>query len=345
MAGLDEELVGINEIAEMAGRSRQAVSNWRARSSDFPSPVVELAAGPVFRRSQIRSWLRKRRVPMAYVFSTINLKGGVGKTTTTVAMAEFMSGVMGKRVLVIDLDPQTNATLMLIGEERWKRLNDDGHTLAQLFKDALEPDNKRFDFDATLQKGVSDVKEAHTIDLLPSSLDLIAAQDRLASMPPDPYYAVTPIQLLERAVKSHIEDYDVVIIDCPPSLGIITRNGLRISNGFLIPTIPDFLSTYGIDQIVDQVRKFSDAMGGERIEPLGIAITKRQANNLHDYTVKRLRDDEKMPPVFEAVIPQAVDFARAAEYQPTRRTLAAKWSRLRENYEALTKEVLSKLEG
>ena len=101
----DDELVGINEIAEIAGVSRQAVANWRKRSVDFPAPIAELASGPVFRRSHIRSWLRKRNVPMADVFSTINLKGGVGKTTTTVALAEFMSGRLKKKVLVIDLDP------------------------------------------------------------------------------------------------------------------------------------------------------------------------------------------------------------------------------------------------
>ena len=104
---------------------------------------------------------------MAHVFSTINLKGGVGKTTTTVAMAEFMSGVMQKRVLVIDLDPQTNATVMMIGEDNWRELNEREHTIARLFKDALDPDNKRFDFDATLQRRVSNVREARTIDLLP----------------------------------------------------------------------------------------------------------------------------------------------------------------------------------
>ena len=84
---------------------------------------------------------------MAQVFSTINLKGGVGKTTTTVAMAEFLSGAMGKKVLVIDLDPQTNATVMMIGEDRWRKLNEKKHTIARLFQDALDPDNKRFDFD------------------------------------------------------------------------------------------------------------------------------------------------------------------------------------------------------
>ena len=115
---------------------------------------------------------------MAHVLSTINLKGGVGKTTTTVAMAEFMSGAMRKRVLVIDLDPQTNATVMLIGEDAWRSLNEQERTIARLFKDAIDPDNKWFDFDATLQRRVSSAREADTIDLLPSSLDLIDVQDR-----------------------------------------------------------------------------------------------------------------------------------------------------------------------
>ena len=83
----DDELVGINEIAALAKVSKQAVANWRARALDFPKPIAELASGPVFRRSQVRSWLRKRKVPMAHVLSTINLKGGVAKTTTTIGLA------------------------------------------------------------------------------------------------------------------------------------------------------------------------------------------------------------------------------------------------------------------
>ena len=345
MPSLDEDLVGINEIAEMAGRSRQAVVNWRSRSSDFPSPVVELAAGPVFRRSHIRSWLRKRRVPMAYVFSTINLKGGVGKTTTTVALAEFMSGSMGKRVLVIDLDPQTNATIMMIGEDRWRDLNSEEHTLARLFKDALDPKNKRFDFDSTLQKGVSNVREARTIDLLPSSLDLIDVQDQLASISLGKFYSVNPTELLLRAVKPHLDDYDIVIIDCPPNLGIITLNGLRISSGFLIPTIPDVLSTYGIPQILSRVKDFSLEIV-ENIEPLGIVVTKYQANStVHRNTLDQLRGNGN-PPVFDTIIRQASQFASAAEYVG-KPTLKQKWGYqdLAERFEELTKEVLVKLEG
>ena len=344
MAELSEDFVGINEIAEMAGRSKQAVANWRIRNPDFPDPVAELAAGPVFRTSQIRSWLRKRRFQMVQVLSTINLKGGVGKTTTTVAMAEFMSGVMQKRVLVIDLDPQTNATVMLIGEENWRDVNGNEHTIARLFKDALDPDNKRFDYDATLQRRVSNVREARTIDLLPSSLDLIDVQDRLASIPSGRFYAVNPTELLWRAVKPHLGDYDVVIIDCPPNLGIITLNGLRISDRFIIPTIPDVLSTYGIPQIMSRVEQFSKEIA-EEIEPLGIVITKYQSNStVHRNTVDRLRANGD-PPVFNTVIRQANQFADAAEYRGEM-TLKQKWGYapgLAENLESLTREVASGL--
>ncbi len=178
---------------------------------------------------------------MAHVFSTINLKGGVGKTTTTVALAETFSAERRKKVLVIDLDPQTNATVMLIGEDKWRDLNDKGHTLAQLFKDALHPDEKKFDLSKTLQKKVSDVASATTIDLLPSSLDLIDVQDELINTPVGKYGAIRPFDILYRATKDIIENYDIVIIDCPPNLGKITQNGLRMSQSFLIPTIPDDL--------------------------------------------------------------------------------------------------------
>ena len=282
---------------------------------------------------------------MAQVFSTINLKGGVGKTTTTVAMADFMSGAMYKRVLVIDLDPQTNATVMLIGEERWRKINNREHTIARLFKDALEPDNKRFDYNATLQKNVSNVKSARTIDLLPSSLDLIDVQDRLATIPTGRFYAVNPTELLWRAIKSHVDDYDVVIVDCPPNLGIITLNGLRISNWFVIPTIPDVLSTYGIPQILKRVKDFSTEIA-EEIEPLGIVITKYQSNStVHYNTIQRLRNDRD-PPVLNTYIPQSNKSAEAAEYGGSL-TLKQKWGYggLADTYHNLAEEVLSKLAG
>ncbi len=309
-----EDMVGIFEIAQFAGVTPAAVANWRTRHTDFPAPVASLKSGPVFDLGQIRKWLRKRRKSMATVISTINLKGGVGKTTVTVALGEVLSEAFRKKVLVIDLDPQTNATTMLIGEEKWEDLNRKGYTLATLFKDALDESTK-FNLDETLQRSVSDVRDVRTLDLVPSSLDLIDVQDRLASMPSGPFYSNNPTEVLWRAVRPVIDEYDYVLIDCPPNLGLITLNGLRMSHGYIIPTIPDVLSTYGIPQIVTRVKAFAENIGGP-IDPYGVVISKYDARSpLHGRTAKRLRDDrEKYPPIFKTVIPQRTDTAEAAEF-------------------------------
>jgi len=288
---------------------------------------------------------------MAHVISIINLKGGVGKTTTTVALAEAYWSEMGKKVLVIDLDPQTNATITLIPETKWQELNQNGHTLAQLFKDALieEPNDKSFDLDSALQKGVSDVGywyAPHSLDLLPSSLDLIDVQDRLASMPQGRFYSGNPIEILSRAVRSILEDYDIVLVDCPPNLGIITLNGLRISDAYIIPTIPDVLSTYGIPQIVSRVREFSNEVV-KAIEPLGIVVTKYQSNStVH----RRVRDELSAmgdAPVFNTTIRQANQIAAAAEYQGSQRTFKQKYGYAghADAYLALAGEVNQRLEA
>jgi chromosome partitioning protein len=344
----EDDLLGINEIAELAGVSRQAVANWRTRFPDFPQPVAKLRAGPVFRVRQVQGWLRRRKFPMARVISLINLKGGVAKTTTTVALAETLASRFGKRVLVIDLDPQTNATVMLLGETRWKQLNEKGWTLASLFKDALEPNDKIFDLEKTLQRKVSDVQGAEKVDLLPSSLDLIDVQDKLASAPTGQFYSVTPIDLLRLAVKSKLDDYDLVLVDCPPNLGIITLNGLRISEGYIIPTVPDILSTYGIPQIIKRVRNFSREIA-EEITPIGIIITKFQANSTTHMNVSNnlRKETDVYPPVFKTIIRQADQIAAAAEFQKSgRRTLKQKYGYgdLADRYVDLANEILKKLE-
>ena len=293
---------------------------------------------------------------MTHVISIINLKGGVGKTTTTVALAEAYASEMNKRVLVIDLDPQTNATITLIPETKWQELNQNGYTLAQLFKDALieEQSDKKFNLEDTLQRRVSDVKSASSsypwrrgsIDLLPSSLDLIDVQDRLASMPRGRFYSGTPTELLARTVNTLINDYDIVLVDCPPNLGIITLNGLRISQGYIIPTIPDVLSTYGIPQIVSRVNDFSvDVV--KTIEPLGIVITKYQSNStVHRRVREELRDTGDAP-IFNTIIRQTNQIAAAAEYQGMQRTFRQKYGYggHADAYLALAEEVIQRLEA
>ena len=270
----------------------------------------------------------------------------IGKTTTTVALAETLSSEFHKRVLVVDLDPQTNATTMLIGEDRWRELNAENYTLARLFQDTLEPEDKKFDFDATLQVGVSNVSNAHSVDLLPSSLDLIRIQDDLAQAPVGKFYSVIPTEVLWRAVKARLDDYDIVIVDCPPNLGIITLNGLRISQGYIIPTIPDFLSTYGIPQIVTRVREFSEEIA-EHIEPLGIIITKFQSNSTVHQNVSQDLMAGNDTPVFDTFIPQANAIASAGEYDGYSNTLKQKYgyNGLANRYINLADELLNLLEN
>ncbi len=289
---------------------------------------------------------------MAHVISFINLKGGVGKTTTTVAVAEFLAADFNernKRVLLIDLDPQTNATVMLIGDDRWGQLNDQEFTLARLFKDALvEPHERRFDLSQTLQRGVSNVGDVTRLSLLPSSLDLIDIQDRLATMPSGRFYAGNPIEILRRAIRPIIDEFDYVLIDCPPSLGIVTLNGLRMSSGYVIPTIPDVLSTYGIPQIVKRVREFSDIIG-ETIEPLGIIISKyREQSTVHRNQVQALGSGtgKKDAPLFETILPENNQIASAAEFTPVS-TLRQKWGYQgqADRYHSLTAEIISRVEA
>jgi len=335
--------VGIYEVAKLAGVTPAAVANWRTRHADFPAPVSTLKSGPVFDIGQVKKWLKKRRPSMTTVISTINLKGGVGKTTLTVAFGEFLSEAFGKRVLIVDLDPQTNATTMLIGEDSWEELNERGHTLAQLFQDALceDPSDCRFDLEKTRQKGVSIVRDVRTLDLLPSSLDLIDVQDRLASIPSGRFYTNNPTEVLRRAIRPIIDEYDYVLIDCPPNLGLITLNGLRISHGYIVPTIPDVLSTYGIPQIVTRIKGFADSIG-EPVDPYGIVVSKYQSNSsLHNRTMRSLRDDSKYPHVFSTIVPQANAVAESAEFAPVN-TLRQKYQ-YRDRYDqffSLTKEIM-----
>jgi chromosome partitioning protein len=345
----DDELVGLYEVAEMARVSRTVVSNWRARDRRFPNPIANLKSGPVFRSTQMARYLKRRRSHMTHVVSTINLKGGVGKTTTTAALAEFLSAEFSKKVLVVDLDPQTNLTTVLIGEDAWSDLNEEGLTLATLFKDALRPEGEvpQFNLTETLQKNVSSVKAVHRVDLLPSSLELIDVQDRLGTMSSGRFFTKNPTDLLRRAIRPILDDYDYVLIDCPPNLGIVTLNGLRISEGYIIPTIPDVLSTYGIPQIQRRVKDFSNSLGEDDIVDIGIVVTKyRAASTVHRNTITRLEDDLSLPDVFESWIPEANQIAASAEF--------VKYSTLRQKYgtqgqfsafHSLTKEFIEMVEA
>jgi len=345
-----ENLVGVAEIAEIARVSKQVVSNWRHRYENFPKPIQTLQSGPVWDREIITEWLKNRTDEATHVVSFINLKGGVAKTTTAVAVAEMLAQEHGKRVLVIDLDPQTNATVTLIKEEKWADLDRDGRTIAQLFVDKMNPHlPPQFDIEEAITHQVSTINDGIArLDLLPSSIQLIGIQDRLPMIAMLNNYALKPIDILKEALDPIIDRYNYVIIDCPPSLGDVTKNGLRISTGYIIPTIPDILSTWGIYQIVQSIHELEKILG-RPIPAMGIVATKVQKNNLHTRVINDLRgnrlgkfaDDETLPQprLFGATIRQTVDVSRGADVNTDLRTFKGKYGSAYDDFVQLTQEI------
>lgn len=261
---------------------------------------------------------------MTRVISVINLKGGVGKTTTTVGLAQILSVEFNKKILVVDLDAQTNATTMLIGEEKWMEVNKQKQTIAQLFYEGVYPRSEKiFDINRAILKGVSNIDEVKLVDMLPSSLDLIDIQEEVIKAPRGIFSVIRPVDLLDKSLRKIKQKYDYILIDCPPNLGVITRNGLKVSDVYIIPTVPDVLSTYGIPQIISRVNKFSKELEKE-IKPLGIVITKyREQSTLHKRTVNELIKERDCR-VFETIFKENDNIANAAEYI-NKSTMRQKW--------------------
>src|SRR4030043_417236 len=258
-----ENLVGIAEIANFANVTKQAVSNWRMRYDHFPRPMQNLQSGPVWDRENIEAWVKSCKGEETHVLSFTNLKGGGGKPTPAVAVAEMLAQEHRKHVLLIDLDPQTNATVTLISEEKWAEMDKDGRTISQLFDDRLNPQNTpKFDIEKAIENRVSTINDGiPRLDLLASSIRLIDLQDRIPMIALSGNFTANPLEILRVALQPVLDRYDYIIIDCPPSLGTVTKNGLRISTGYVIPTIPDIVSTWGIYQIVENVDRFSKSIG------------------------------------------------------------------------------------
>lgn len=278
---------------------------------------------------------------MTRVISVINLKGGVGKTTTTVGLAQILSVEFNKKILVLDLDAQTNATTMLIGEEKWMEVNKQKQTIAQLFYEGVYPRSEKiFDINRAILKGVSNIDEVKLVDMLPSSLDLIDIQEEVIKAPRGIFSVIRPVDLLDKSLRKIKQKYDYILIDCPPNLGVITRNGLKVSDVYIIPTVPDVLSTYGIPQIISRVNKFSKELEKE-IKPLGIVITKyREQSALHKRTVKELRKERDCR-VFETIFKENDNIANAAEYI-NKSTMRQKWGYKGQvdNFKLLAEEIM-----
>ena len=297
---------------------------------------------------------------MAQIISFINFKGGVGKTTTLIQVAETLAAIHGKRVLVLDLDPQTNATVVLIGDARWQAADRDKQTLAHLFLDKLNGTSD-FNLSRALIKNVSNIemRTGGTIDLVPSSIQLVEAQDRLSDVSARSAHMMAPMEIVRLELGSLFANYDYVLIDCPPNLGYITQNGLEISDYYLTPVVPDVLSTYGLPQIIQRIEKHARTRK-LKVKSLGVVVTKYDSRRqLHSDTVKLLPTQlsgyyasagATAAKMFETIIPQANRYSEAMDYNTLPVSYKDKWGtgtsgsyQLHHYPQALTNEIMGRL--
>jgi chromosome partitioning protein len=180
------------------------------------------------------------------IIALMNQKGGVGKTTTTVNLGAALAEA-GKRVLLIDLDPQAHLTINYGVEP--------SADLTSLYNVLIE--------DKSILEAIHSVEE--NIALIPSSIDLAAAEIELVSV-------LGRERILKERLESAEPDFDYVLLDCPPSLGLLTLNALSVANEVIIPMQPHFLALQGVGKLLETVHLVSRRMN-PGLKVAGIVLT------------------------------------------------------------------------
>lgn len=252
------------------------------------------------------------------VISVLNQKGGVGKTTTTVNVAAFLAKA-GKSVLIVDADPQGNAT---------SGLGIDKNALNSTLCDVLL---SGVDVNSVIKKTAF------------KNLDILPTNARLASVEIDISAEAGREQKLKDALSSYIGKYDCIIIDCPPALGLLTINALTASSKVIIPVQAEYYALEGLSQLLQVMQQVQKSFNSG-LELLGVVVTmfdKRNAlsQQVYDEVGKHFGDK-----LFLTVIPRNVRLAEAPSYgQPIGEY--DKWSKGAKAYKNLALEINTKMSG
>ena len=254
---------------------------------------------------------------MGTIVSFSNQKGGVGKTTTCVNMASFIAA-SGKKVLLVDIDPQGNATTGL------------GFSKSSLKKSVY---NVLIDDERAADNILN--TEVENLDLLPSNIDLAGAEVELVYKP-----------RREKVLKSALEEekgkYDYIMIDCPPSLGLLTINALAASDSVIIPIQSEYYALEGLSQLMNSISLVKQHLN-PALDVDGVVLTmydsrslisKQIAEEIRKFFTKRL---------FEIVVPRNIRLVEASSYGKPIMMHDPKCTGARA-YKALTQEYLDREE-
>ena len=249
---------------------------------------------------------------MARVYALANQKGGVAKTTSTVNLGAALAE-RGKRVLLIDLDPQSNLTM----------------------SQGFDPEKlERSMFDVLVHKmPIADVVQKAEVDIAVASIELAGAELALSAM-------IGRERALEKALMPVQADYDHILIDTPPSLGLITVNALTAADGVIVPVQCEYLSLRGLVQLEQTLTAIRENLN-PRVQILGILATMFDKRTLHAREAIDILEENFPDRVFQTRIRKTIRFAEAPvqgqsvlKYDP--KGMAA------DSYRRLAEEVLAR---
>jgi len=223
------------------------------------------------------------------VVSIFNQKGGVGKTTTNINLAAYIA-LRGHRVLVIDVDPQ-------------------GNTSSGLGIDKENLENTTYELlmtDVGIKDVIVHVEKIDNLHIVPSNMELAGADLELADMP-------NRESILKRKIEEVRDLYDFIIIDCPPSLGLLTINALTASNSVFIPMQCEYYALEGISQLVKTIQKVKKGLN-KSLEIEGVVLTMFDARRNLQLQVAEELKSYFGELVYENSIPRNIRLAEAPSY-------------------------------
>ena len=252
---------------------------------------------------------------MGRIIAIANQKGGVGKTTTSINLSACLSA-LGKRVLAIDMDPQGNMTSGL----------------------GIDKDNVEYTvYDLII--GEADIKEVicketlENLDVLPTNIDLSAAEIELIGVDNKEY-------IIRDAVDKVKEDYDFIIIDCPPSLSMLTINAMTTADTVLVPIQCEYYALEGLSQLIHTIDLVKERLN-PRLEMEGVVFTMYDARtNLSLQVVENVKENLNKT-IYKTIIPRNIRLAEAPSHGMPINMYDPK-SAGAENYRLLAEEVIHK---
>ena len=264
---------------------------------------------------------------MGTIISTVNMKGGVGKTTLTVNLATCLAKNHGKRVLVLDLDSQISATLSLISPHEFAKVRKKRRTLNYLLDNVINPNPwSKLSVQDIISPNICGIEG---LELLPGDIELydeyevsqmlhqkaVQQSEQEFQKVWDDFERV----LIKHIVEPVVDNYDFIVMDCAPGYNLLTRSGIAASNFYLLPARPEPLSLVGIQLLerrIANLKKSHQDNQPVNTNLLGIVFILSAGGLLGRYykqVMKRVRDDFYPHQLFTNSIPMDVNVAKAVD--------------------------------